>query len=160
MSTAEERAERAAYMRAWTAKNRERVNAEARERYRSNPKRRVGHGRQALKTHLRKRGGVDAETETMLDVLQRDPCSYCGEPLAPPEQMDRSGVALDHIDAAGDSRWTNLTAACRSCNASKGKLSLLLFLLDRQLRRDVIPVCEQIWLIKDCRSKRRRIELS
>lgn len=56
-------------------------------------------------------------------VLRVDPCSYCGETAA---------GQIDHItprSLGGSSDWWNLTAACRSCNASKHKRPLLLWLL-------------------------------
>lgn len=54
-------------------------------------------------------------------LLERDPCSYCGQPAS----------TVDHIDpvsAGGSGDWTNLTAACLSCNASKQERRLLLFM--------------------------------
>lgn len=55
-------------------------------------------------------------------ILNLDPCSYCGEP---------SGT-IDHIVPlikGGENDWLNLTAACLSCNSSKGTKSLLEALL-------------------------------
>lgn len=65
---------------------------------------------------------------------------------------------IEHIDPTGSSHWTNLTVACCSCNASKGKMPLLLSMLERSLRRDLTPIAEQIWLIKGREGQRRRIE--
>lgn len=55
-------------------------------------------------------------------AVRSDPCAYCGEP----------STTLDHIISAarsGSGDWDNFTAACHSCNSSKGKLSLLPALL-------------------------------
>ena len=60
-------------------------------------------------------------------ILLGDPCSYCGGP---------AGVGFggpDHIDPfiyGGGGEWENLTAACRSCNSSKGDRPLLLWLIE------------------------------
>jgi ribosome-binding protein aMBF1 (putative translation factor) len=51
-----------------------------------------------------------------------DPCAYCGAPAA----------QLDHIEPRahnGEDGWENLTAACTTCNQSKGAKPLLTFLL-------------------------------
>lgn len=66
------------------------------------------------------------ETVEYARALFGDPCSYCGEP-AP-------AGTIDHIVArtqGGDGNWTNLTAACGSCNSQKHTKSLLHFMLDR-----------------------------
>lgn len=58
------------------------------------------------------------------EIIERDPCVYCGSP---------SG-SVDHIHpiiAGGDSRWDNLAPACRACNSQKNSASLLHFLLRR-----------------------------
>lgn len=52
-------------------------------------------------------------------VLQGDPCSYCGEPVA----------HIDHIQAGGGNDWSNLTGACERCNARKSDVPLLFALL-------------------------------
>lgn len=61
------------------------------------------------------------ETVDYIDALLRDPCSYCGEPMA----------HIDHIEPrsrGGAHDWTNLTASCGSCNPSKGRHSLLMWM--------------------------------
>jgi 5-methylcytosine-specific restriction endonuclease McrA len=66
--------------------------------------------------------GYHKRDPEMARVLLADPCSYCGGP----------GGEIDHIDAwslTADASWTNLTAACRTCNASKNATPLLRFLL-------------------------------
>lgn len=66
--------------------------------------------------------------------LRNDPCAYCGGPAQ----------ALDHIvprEGGGDDDWTNLTAACNSCNSKKRTKSLLMFLAHRngcwEWRKDI-----------------------
>lgn len=70
-----------------------------------------------------RRVGADPESRRYAkDVVLNDPCSYCGGP----------GGTIDHIEAVtrgGTSDWTNLAAACMSCNARKHNRSLLSFLL-------------------------------
>lgn len=67
-----------------------------------------------------------AELRAYADLVRRDPCSYC---------MGFCGqMAADHIvalDAGGENRASNLTAAGRPCNAAKKGKSLLLFLAER-----------------------------
>jgi 5-methylcytosine-specific restriction endonuclease McrA len=55
-------------------------------------------------------------------VLRHDPCCYCG---ADSEHADH----VVPLHGGGDHDWTNLTAACRSCNGRKGTRSLLAFML-------------------------------
>lgn len=108
--------------------------------------------------NLRKRGGADSPTQEFVFTLLRDPCAYCGTRMAPAGTITQDGASLDHIDPSGDSHWTNLTASCTRCNASKGDMPLLLSMLERQLRKDLTPIAEQIWLIKGRAATRRRIE--
>lgn len=71
----------------------------------------------------RRRAGRDNPTAlAYVQILRRDPCSYCGQ----------AGGEVEHMDAiarGGTHAWDNLTSACRSCNARKGTRSLLHFLL-------------------------------
>ncbi len=81
-------------------------------------------------------------------ILVRDPCAYCGATdarLAWDDDGGRScgeaywsylliGMHRDHIEprsGAGSDVWDNLTAACRSCNSSKGTNRLLLWMVER-----------------------------
>lgn len=76
-------------------------------------------------------------------VIRRDPCSYCGRRMVPlNHKIDNAALSdrharrptLDHIVprvAGGPNSWMNLTGACHSCNAAKGSLDLLAFLLSR-----------------------------
>jgi 5-methylcytosine-specific restriction endonuclease McrA len=57
-------------------------------------------------------------------ALRADPCAYCGKRV--------KSTCLDHIDPlskGGLNDELNLTASCRSCNASKNDDKLLAFLL-------------------------------
>lgn len=61
-----------------------------------------------------------------MGALRRDPCAYCGLP----------SEHVDHImprSHGGADSWENYTAACASCNISKGKRSMLGFLLARTM---------------------------
>lgn len=95
--------------------NREAVNARIRRWRAAQPE------AERLRTMIR-RGRRGEVLEAYAVVLLGDPCSYCGSPK----------VELDHIDSVGrggSNAWDNLTAACRSCNASKNARPLLAFLL-------------------------------
>ena len=72
--------------------------------------------------------GVDRtpENDLMLEVLQSDPCCYCG---APSEHIDH----IIPVARGGTGGWGNLTAACRRCNQSKNATPLLLWMADRVL---------------------------
>lgn len=66
-----------------------------------------------------------ADRRAYVEMLRLDPCSYCGAAAA--GEVDH--IAPVHLGGGDD--WTNLTAACRSCNASKTDRSLLEFMLVR-----------------------------
>jgi 5-methylcytosine-specific restriction endonuclease McrA len=70
--------------------------------------------------------GMRQQLAVYRDVLAGDPCSYCG--------ATGRDIADDHIDAlgrGGADEPMNLTAACRSCNASKKAKPLLRWMLTR-----------------------------
>jgi hypothetical protein len=60
-----------------------------------------------------------------VEVLNGDPCAYCGGPM---EEKDH---IVPLFDGATETDWSDLTASCLKCNRSKGTKSLLLFLLAR-----------------------------
>lgn len=94
---------RAEYMAEWRERNREHVRTMARQDRR------------------RRRGAMRDDALGYAEVLAGDPCAYCGGPA----------TEVDHIDPlveTEDGDWTNLTAACRSCNARKNRRSLLTYL--------------------------------
>lgn len=105
---------------AWRAANRERHRAASaawvaanRDWYRLNMR----------AAQRRRRVGRGADEVAYADALRGDPCSYC------------SGAAgeIDHISpviAGGENRWTNLTAACKSCNSRKHDKPLLIAMLE------------------------------
>jgi hypothetical protein len=67
----------------------------------------------------------DTSRASCREVLGLAPCVYCCAPVE----------CVDHIEATaargGDKHWTNVAAACRPCNVSKGAKSLLAFMLYR-----------------------------
>ena len=72
-----------------------------------------------------KQGHGHDELVSWLQVIERDPCSYCGRDF---EHVDhvvalRKGGATDH---------TNLVSACAPCNRSKSDRPLLGWMLDRE----------------------------
>lgn len=102
---------------AWRAKNPEASDALS-LRYRQSKGGRLAAARKAA---LRRGVVTDEWTDDYITMLLDDPCSYCGG----------VGGTIDHIvpiKAGGTSEWDNLTAACRSCNASKRDITLIGFL--------------------------------
>lgn len=123
--------------RRYSEKHREELNRKSREWHRDNYEKSRATSRAYWQTeagkanrraaNFKRRAGrlrnLDAETREYLKVIATDPCSYCG------------GVAdtVDHIVAlsrGGENHWTNMTAACLSCNSRKHNKSLLVFLLE------------------------------
>lgn len=97
--------------------------------YRAN-NRAVFAQRQALRRERVAKGMSQAEIAEALEyrrLIAADPCIYCGGPAG----------TVDHIDAVatgGTDRWTNLAAACHSCNSSKKTKTPLEFMLWRLAR--------------------------
>lgn len=92
------------YMRRWRERNPER-HAQAN---RMNARRRRG-------------GGMAPDTRVYMTIIENDLCAYCGGPA---DQIDH----VVPLARGGSNEWDNLTAACLSCNYSKGTTSLLQFL--------------------------------
>lgn len=77
-------------------------------------------------------------------ILKGDLCAYCGAPPARAYELDGyeglfydapGPMQVDHIKPrhhGGGNGWQNLTAACGSCNASKGVDKPLHFMLRRR----------------------------
>ena len=108
---------------AWVKANPEKKLAQV-QRYRAkNPdKAKANDRRQRERRNL----GRDVIGIEYAEILRRDPCVYCGR---------RDRIEIDHIEPLsvnGCERWDNLTAACRSCNASKYNRSLSEYLLARK----------------------------
>lgn len=81
----------------------------------------LGHAARRARVKLAPPSRSDLDYE---DVVRRDPCSYCGA----------AGGQVDHvvpIARGGGCGWENQTAACGSCNSSKGARPLVLFLAER-----------------------------
>ncbi len=71
--------------------------------------------------HARRKAPITALGRDYAVILRADPCSYCG----------KATDTIDHIvpiSNVGDGEWTNLTAACRSCNGRKRTRTLLAFM--------------------------------
>jgi HNH endonuclease len=74
----------------------------------------------------------DPNLQLWLEVIDRDPCSYCGS--VHDGLIDKNVRHWDHIipeSVGGVSEWDNLTGACSSCNPSKRDKPLLIFLLQK-----------------------------
>ena len=75
----------------------------------------------------RPRQNIRGNAREFLNVILRDPCAYCGS---------HENMGADHIDPScytGDSRASNLTAACSKCNLAKEDFYLLEHLLGEGL---------------------------
>lgn len=107
----------------WAEANREKVR-ENQRRFRERHPDRV-----KLNTWVQssKRRGekMDAEAKAYSRIISDDPCAYCGAPM---EEIDHI-VPRPDWEGEGWNDWSNLSAACRSCNRSKADRSLLTFLL-------------------------------
>ena len=76
-----------------------------------------------------------------MHALDKDPCCYCGAPA----------TSRDHIVArqeGGANGWDNYTAACHSCNGSKGKLPLLSYMLCHAIESDIAAETNTIALLR------------
>lgn len=122
----EQREDRIARARRWQEANPERVAQSRREWRRKNLEKARALDRLVA---LRRRGTrhLDNATKEYAYVLLGDPCCFCGD-------MSRMPT-MDHIVpliSGGESTWTNLTAACKSCNSSKNDRKLLVFMAARR----------------------------
>jgi 5-methylcytosine-specific restriction endonuclease McrA len=121
------------YNRKWRAANPEKKREASRNWEAANPKKANARKRRWEAANLEKErdrnhrrraqtASPDPDTIAYMKVLENGPCSYCGGP----------SDTVDHIDPlapGGEHHWTNLTAACKSCNSKKGTKTLLEFLL-------------------------------
>lgn len=116
------RDELAAYQRAYAKTHPDECRARSIRHRQENPEL---YRKYARADAQRRRGAaMDATGRYYFELLRFDPCSYCGGP----------GGEVDHIDAVGKDgtgHWTNLTGACRRCNAGKFTHPLLTALLQR-----------------------------
>ena len=74
----------------------------------------------------RRATSLTAEDRLFKEIVQLDPCAFCGRLGA--------DTAADHIDGlgvGGRNEWRNFGGVCRACNASKRSTPLLLFMLRR-----------------------------
>lgn len=108
------RAKNRAYYHQQMADDPERVRARRRKAAKS-PK-----GALANRLAAHKRRGAVPDRE-YAEIILRDPCSLCG---ARPVEIDH----IDPVSVGGSGSWENLTALCRSCNASKNGSRLVLHL--------------------------------
>lgn len=69
----------------------------------------------------------DAEALVYCEIIENDPCVYCGTPS---EEIDH----IIPVSVSRSSDWTNLAPACGRCNSSKGAKSLLEYLTYRAKR--------------------------
>lgn len=120
------------YNRAYRERNRDRLDAEMRRWYNENVERHRENGRRWARANPdkmrrmwranHKRRELEAEALDYAEIIEHDPCAYCG---------DKAGT-IDHIEPVvrgGSNSWTNLAAACKSCNSRKAARPLLIALL-------------------------------
>lgn len=101
------RAARTAYFKEWRIRNIDEQRAKERATARR-----------------RNYGLADAETLEYVEIIDADPCVYCGNP----------SDTVDHIHPAlhgGPNHWTNYAPACKPCNSAKRVRSLLDFMIYR-----------------------------
>lgn len=110
------------------ARDRERNRASARAWQAAHPGRVRELMRRAQRAYRARQSGArqgdHGELREYQEIIARDPCSYC----------TGAGDSADHIEplaAGGAHDASNLTAACRRCNASKQDRPLLRYLLAR-----------------------------
>jgi len=75
---------------------------------------------------------TDADTARYKAQLRHDPCMTCGGFSKTGDVQD-----VDHIvplKSGGEDRWTNMAAACSSCNRGRRDTPLLLYMLRRATR--------------------------
>ncbi len=112
------REERIAYQTARRDADPEKARAYEREVYRG---RREKH-QASNRARERNMAPPDSATVAYEGILRSDPCCYCG--TAGRQQVDH----MVPVAAGGANHWTNLTAACQTCNRAKSTDSLLAFL--------------------------------
>ena len=109
--------------KAWAEANREKVRENQRRFRERHPDRvRLNTWIQSSKRRGEK---MNAEAKAYSRILADDPCAYCGAEM---EEIDHI-VPRPQWEGEGWNDWSNLSAACRSCNRSKADRSLLTFLL-------------------------------
>ena len=142
MSPDERKRRRAEASARWQAKNRETVNEWQRSRRRADPEENRRKVREwamanpvavALKTQRRRArtrstddGSVSVESWTAVLDSYHWLCVYCARPLVDP--------TMDHVDPlsrGGVHTIDNIAPACASCNRSKGRRSLLVWMAIR-----------------------------
>ena len=102
--------------RKWRSKNKEKAAGYTKQWAKKNPEKIRLYARQ------KRLGRQNPLGVAYGGILMSDPCCFCG---------DRP-VELDHItprNKGGTDEWSNLTGACRSCNAMKRTDPVLVFLL-------------------------------
>jgi hypothetical protein len=106
------------YNRIWREANREQYRSALRRYHRQHPDK----ARSA--SEARAAAPFDAAALDYAELIERDPCVYCG---AKSQSIDH----IDPISAGGSSEWGNLAPACTVCNSGKGAKSLLGFMIYR-----------------------------
>jgi hypothetical protein len=117
------RERKAANDKRWAEANRDRMRENHRRFRERHPDRvKLNAWIQASKRRGEK---MNAEAKAYSRIISGDPCAYCGAPM---EEIDHI-VPRPQWEGEGWNDWSNLSAACRSCNRSKADRSLLTFLL-------------------------------
>ena len=106
---------------AMTEEQKQRKRKRHNEWLKENPDKADGYRK---KRRIRERMGGNTALEEYIEILLKDPCSYCG------------GVSttIDHItplSKGGKHSINNITGACKSCNSAKNDKPLLIFLVQR-----------------------------
>lgn len=113
------RACEAAYARAQDIITSRARKATAERKRRADPV--IGPRIRAAQKHYHRFRGSTPEDRAWAQIIKADPCCYCRS----------RGGEVDHIVptiSGGADDWTNLTSACRSCNAQKNDSPMLLWI--------------------------------
>ncbi len=99
------------YKRRWQAKNKDHLNAKARERYRQDPEKHKAAQRRSL---LKNKYGITLEEEAEMRERQKGLCAICSGP--PNGRWPK--LHIDHCHETGKVRGL----LCHSCNVGLGNL--------------------------------------
>lgn len=99
----------------------------------------------ALKTFIKERIGPAILTKRNLFIRDRQTCQYCGRGKT--VFKTHEFLTVDHIipqSYGGANIWTNVVAACSTCNNSKGNIMLEKSGM-KLLTKPAVPTIFEIW---------------
>lgn len=99
----------------------------------------------ALKKFIKERVGPAILTKRNLFIRDKHSCQYCGRSKS--EFKSHEFLTVDHVipqARGGRNEWTNVVAACSSCNNKKGD-TLLAQSKMTLLTKPAVPTIFEIW---------------